>query len=630
MSIITGSVADIAGDIINGGKGAVNGAELDVAQQSYIANEEIQAGTDGIGANAIPLLGTDSLFNPFQIFRYSKFATGIESSKYNVKLHKLEYQEGSTMSSLFKSPTALNREHKESIENPSAIKIIDWANKKAETKSGPTYPYPYSLNDFLWCKWYGKIPNNRLLTLRRYPIPIEDNLQVHPDKLPLVPIAQAVSWFGEGTDNTLGNILNMSYGFRWKPIDAEVTDVTGNEIKMESLFEALGVTNKTAQQALKTAFSQSDSPFEFSGYDETLQKFTKENWESGAYWNRIKGPVNVINETLMRTRGMDYNHEIKLNFEYNLRSYGNLNPKVAFLDLLANMLSLTSNSASFWGGGYRYYKQTGVLLPGFNSDAMEKGDYFEGGKQVLSMIADMAQGGVSDIKKFIDQLNNSVDGDKSISDNASSLAGSVNDAVKNSKVGQNLIASRMASLHQKPLLMRALLDGRAVGEWHLMVGNPMDPIAVIGNLCLDKTSITFSEELGHDDFPMSVKFTISLKPGRSRAKQDILSMFNHGGGDLYHTPLQPPSSAMNTFGEYNTARIALANPSIPGSPEDAKKIKEFRSSFNSSATSTQQLAGDEAKAFASYFGKSVSGRYGSAFGKSAILVDYFTRLQTKD
>ena len=40
---------------------------------------------------------------------------------------------------------------------------------------------------------------------------------------------------------------------------------------------------------------------------------------------------------------------------------------------------------------------------------MEKGDYFEGGKQVLAMITNMAQGGVSDIKGFVDKLNNSLE-----------------------------------------------------------------------------------------------------------------------------------------------------------------------------------------------------------------------------
>lgn len=623
---VTGAVSGFVDNLMNGGDGTPNSADRDLAEQSKLATDQVKAGTDGPLGEVIPLYGTDSLFNPFYVFRYSKFATGIEESRYNFNLHKLVYQNSSKLLDSFKSGAQLAAKAKEEMQNPSAIKIIDWANKKAEAKSGPTYPYPYALNDFLWCKWYGKIPNNRLLTLRRYPIPIEDNLQVHNEKLPLVPIAQAVTWFGEGTGNQLGNILNIDYGFNWRSVPAEVQDVQGNEIAVEKLFETLGVTNPTAQQALKVAFSQKGYPMEFSGFDKTLQDFTKENWgANGAYWNRIKGPINVINETKMRERGYTYTHNIKIDFEYNLRSYGNLNPKVALLDLISNMLSLTSNTAPFWGGSYRYYKQTGVLLPGFNSDAMEKGDYEQGAKEVLELVTKMAQGTAGDIKGFLESLNKNIGDANSMAEAANSVV----DAALSSKGGQALIASRAAGLHQKPLLMRALLDGRAVGEWHLMVGNPMDPIAVIGNLCLKNTTLTFSEELGADDFPVSVKFTVNLEPGRHRAKQDIASMFNHGGGDFGHTPLSTPSSAMNTFGEYNTTRLAMANPETGDG--DYSKAKDFQKDLNVSATA-QGLGSETNSAvnLANYFKASVSGRYGEGFGKSPILVDYFTKLKTKD
>lgn len=567
--------------------------------------------TDGVGNNTIPVLGTESLFNPFYIFRYSKFGNGATSTtpgEYSAKSHFLEYKSANLKSLLADGSDRLKQSEDEKLQNPSALNIIDWS-KKQQIK-GPLYPYPYAINDFMWCKWYGKIPNNRLITLRRYPIPVEDNLQA--GKLPLVPIAQAVTWWGEGTGNKLSDTLNITYGFKWEDISADQVDVEGNELNIEKLFEVIGIKNPTLAQTLKLAFGSSDgNPFAFSGYDKTLQEFTKKNWESGAYWNRVRGPVNVINSTKLRKRGYDYTHTIKLDFEYNLRSYSNLNPKVALLELMSNMFALTSNTASFWGGGYRYFQQTGVLLPGFNTDAMEKGDYTGATQDVLNLVSNIIQGGTTDIKKLVDQLG-TVLNDENIKNKSSELA----ESIKSSPIANNLLSSRLASLHQTPLLMRSLLDGRSVGEWHLMVGNPMDPIAVIGNLCLKDTKITFSEELGANDFPVSVKFEVTLEPGRPRAKQDIASMFNHGGGDFSFTPLAATASAKNTFGESNSQTITNIN--TPTGSQQAIKDDE------------QNKALIEAAKYSKYFEQSVSRRYGEAFGKSPVLIDYFAKLKTKD
>lgn len=565
--------------------------------------------TDGASGNVIPVLGSESQFNPFYIFRYSKLSRGASATtpgSYDISEHTLKYV-SALETALTRGSDQLKSTAKEAMQNPSAFAIIDWAQKHNST--GPTYPYPYATNDFMWCKWYGKIPNNRLVTLRRYPIPVEDNLQV--GKLPLIPIAQAVTWWGEGTGNSLSEILNVTYGFRWENIPAEMTDVTGNELNIEKLFEVIGVKNPQLAQTLKLAFGSSgDNPFAFSGYDETLQEFTKQNWESGAYWNRVMGPVNVIDSIQMRKRGYDYTHTIKLDFEYNLRSFSQLDPKIAMLEVISNMLALTSNTASFWGGGYRYFQQTGALLPGFNSAELEKGNYTGATKDLISMISQIIQGGASDIKKITDTLS------KTLNDyGVSATSDELMKELGTSNVANNLLSSRLASLHQNPLLMRALLDGRSVGEWHLMVGNPMDPIAVIGNLCLKSTTLKFSEELGANDFPVSVKFTVTLEPGRPRAKQDIASMFNHGGGDFSFTPLSATASAKNTFGEYNTQKAISA------------------SGGGQSVTTTANGTTDDitkAAQYSKYFEQSVSRRYGDTFGKSPILIDYFARLQTKD
>jgi len=591
----------------------------------------------GDGSNTIKIIGTESIFNPFYIFRYSEFGAGTTtntSGDYDLKRHNLSYESSSNIVDKVKAGAdRLNRQKDAIVQNPTAVAIKTWADEqgaKGSSHTGPLYPYPYSLTDFVQCKHYGLIPNNRLLTLRRYPVPIEDNLQVHQDKLPLVPIAQAVTWFGGATENTLGKILGMSYGFKWKnyPKEGEeIQDVQGNEIILEDALDAAGITNPTARQALIVAFAnQGDqNPFALSGYDKTLKENTVKQQESGAYANRVLGPINVITETQIRDRGFTFKHAIELTFEYKLRAIGTVNPKVAMLDLISNFLSLTHNRASFWGGGYRYFQRTGPLLPGFNTDSMEKGDYAAATKDISSMLTQMIGGGADDLKAFMDKVSNDASAATGFVEKFKTVVGDV----AGSKVGQNLIASRIGKLHQAPLVMRALADGRAVGEWHLMVGNPMDPIAVIGNLCLDSTSIEFGEELGAHDFPTEVKFKVSLSHGRPRAKQDIESMFNHGGGDLFFSALQPPSSAQNSYGEYTSKRIADSTGSVSAT---------FNSITATAEKTTFDVTGADGKVekltagqnTANYFRPAVERKYGAGFGKSGILPDYFTKLYTKD
>ena len=67
--------------------------------------------------------------------------------------------------------------------NPTAKQIIDTVTRGAK---GPAYldpssPYRgqiYNVKDFIFCKYYGIIPNNRMITLRRFAHPVLDSLKI--------------------------------------------------------------------------------------------------------------------------------------------------------------------------------------------------------------------------------------------------------------------------------------------------------------------------------------------------------------------------------------------------------------------------------------------------------------------
>jgi hypothetical protein len=79
----------------------------------------------------------------------------------------------------------------------------------------------------------------------------------------------------------------------------------------------------------------------------------------------------------------------------------------------------------------------------------------------------------------------------------------------------------------------ALLSGDPTGYWHVTIGNPLDPIAMIGNMAVTKTTVQFNDILGYDDFPTEVKFTVELEHCMPRDNASIENMFNGSKGRFY-------------------------------------------------------------------------------------------------
>lgn len=599
------------------------------------ASEAYGAITDAEGEDAYDLKGTDSIFNPFYVFRYAKYGA-IDGKTYDANYHKdiSTANLGNILQTVrTKGNLTLIADGKKAVENPTAAQILRWAEEKGDRNDGTILgPTPYQWNDFLWCKWYGKIPNNRLLTLRRYPIPVEDNVQVANSKMPLVPIAQAVTWWGAETSNNLGDILGMNYAFKWKNVTSTVQEIEGNEVTAETLLDAAGVTRESTRKILlATLFDNPANPYDATGFDKKAQDWIRATYGSaGPYWNRVLGPINVIDSTQIRNRGYDFTHNIRLTFTYKLRGFNNINPKIAMLDLITNFLSLTYNNAEFWGGSIRYFQKTGYILPGLPSQKFEEGDFIGGIQDVIKYTLPQIQQKANDLAKLVESIG------KGISD---ADADKVAEELGKSTAAQNAVGGWVKDMMQKPLLIRSFLDGRAVGEWHLTVGNPMNPVAVIGNLCLKSTQIKFSESVGLDDFPTEVTFTVTLQPGRPRAKQDIESMFNLGGGQFAFSPLPAPSSAFNSYGtrnsivENNFRNGTNDNASANALDQYAKNIKSNAQVFDVTGSGTGTgVARDltEADRLAEYFRVNVRRAYGNKFAESPALTDYFVNLKTKD
>lgn len=396
----------------------------------------------------------------------------------------------------------------------------------------------YDYTDFLYNSYYGWIPNNHLITLRRFPVPVNDKATVpgqDETKEFLFPIAKATTYIGESAGNKISELLSFAFKMNWETISADVQSIQGNEKGADDgpfsgVAKVLGVISGEAGY---------DS---ISGWDPQRAKF--DPYTDGMYANRVYGPVNAITNTYKRSRGLELEHTMNIKFQYSLKSIGGINPKAAMLDILSNILSLTYNNADFWGGAIRYFQ--------------DKQAYpFLGAKKGMDSWYN------GDVTGYIDalgdQFSDSLSNLGSILTDLFSNPGQAMQTLKNlaTKGGQIGMAIHQQKKGQRPNILgfKALLTGDPVGEWHVIIGNPFNPIAMIGNLIVTNTKITFSDQLGIDDFPEDMFVDITLQHGRPRDKGDLESIFNRGGGRLYYSSFGQETDAWNNVSSTSNSKI---------------------------------------------------------------------------
>lgn len=447
-------------------------------------------------------------------------------------------------------------------KNPTTEKIIDWGKRDYKART------PYLFQDFVFCKWWNKVPNNRMITLRRYPNPVLDNLNTPVDftasneTIMFPPIATAVTYFGDDTGNDLKSILKFSTGVPWGEAKAEVWDLTSttqpstNEV-YEGAFSGLGFGFGSHLATISNALGVLSGGGVGDGLTER-NGVPPDPYKDGPYSNRIQGIVNRIDAVKKRDPGINFEMQnLKLKFDYVARPIGGINSKAIMLDILSNFLIMGSPTAQFFGGAHRS-RIAGRRFPAQNDaalNALYKGKLFgEGGaineySNKLSSFLSNA-GGISGFLSSLWEAAKGLLGD---------LIGSFTGATPPSLQAEGQTANTMKEGVKKAITekmrggmpvayvqgMRALLTGEPVGDWHLTIGNPLNPIAMIGNLICTNIEVEIDDEAGFgpDDFPLGWTITITLDHGMKRDRDAIESMFNFGNGRIYELPDKFGSSA---------------------------------------------------------------------------------------
>ena len=446
---------------------------------------------------------------------------------------------------------------------------------------------PYYWKDFLYCKHYGTIPNNYMITLRRFPTPVLDNLSVPGSKNSIKssesyhaggagrPVAQAVTWFGGNTGNVLSDLISFTTGINWKESNQ------GNELTQEafskgffndgpikSLGGFLGKFSDLLGNSFDATAAIAEGIIVATDKDETITRGIrakglrdKAKDGGGIMGEYIWTPVDVITNGYTRGTGLTFTWSgLNLVFEYELSSIGEVNSKAAFLDLMGNLLSIGTNYGNFLTPEIRYNSNFPAIgFPGGDEGLQE---YYRDplnwlltyAKQIFNVVGGgkktgdnpesigNEQGAFDRLKEIMTTLGKNAG--NITTDNITELMSTLGEDA--SRFIKTALTGDFIEKYQAPV---SFLTGAPIGEWHVVIGNPCNPIAMIGNLLCDDVNIEFGDTLGPDDFPTTMKATFKLKHARDRERGEIESIFNRGDGRLYHSS-QKTSANLQSFGAF--------------------------------------------------------------------------------
>lgn len=393
----------------------------------------------------------------------------------------------------------------------------------------------YSYSDFMFCKHLGRISNNYMITLRRFPLPVDDfigsigedmDIEKRYNAKNASSIGCMITWLGV-SGNEMSSILKYNYKMPFTLQNSErqdrQQDADQQNTMLNGMFSVFDESYRKQYQAGQADVAGNTGLSLFGIKSDALGNAPYKDYAKFEDRNKVYGPVDAIKSTYIRSEGgLEFNQSFTLVFEYELKSYNGVNGRQAMLDLISNILNVTYTTGTFWGGGYKGFAahQSNIFANlnifkargGFTNfvDALSD-DLTNLGKSTskkLGFIGDDGKFSFKDGLKGLMQLGNSIGG---------------------------MIMSGMLNKFGRPqkAMYNSLLSPAPIGFWHVTIGNPRHPIMSIGNMIITDCSIEHQGPLGLDDFPTGLKITVQLDRGKPRDLRDIEKLYMQGNDRIY-------------------------------------------------------------------------------------------------
>ena len=438
------------------------------------------------------------------------------------------------------------------LDDCSIHNLVKLSNEKDSILGQARYKY----SDFMYCRDVGKISNNHLITLRRFAAPVRDNIFQYTgtdtqtsNEVP-GDIGRLITWFGT-PENKLEDILKYSFHASWREMEAARQDLdsqendtarglTGGLVNLFNTEHAEGVEKGINASAFSMLLKDDASEYDKGPYADNPavngRMFDK---------HKIYEPKDTVRSKYEYEGNLKFSQQFTLTFNYKLRGYDNINGKTALLDLLGNILAVTYKKGKFWPGeqhiiGAPQNKQGWDKAIGMQNTAIAASGTFLGSLCNGGSLSDAASSAMNIIQ--------GADLGKDINQAAKDLLNKL-------KAGglQSIFSGLMKNALGRPAVYAfdSLLTEGETGTWHVTIGNPLNPIASIGNLIIDgDVEITHGGPLGLDDFPTEITVKVPLKHAMPRDSVDIQRMFTKGRRAIY-AEIVPDLTDPNKEEKYN-------------------------------------------------------------------------------
>lgn len=383
-----------------------------------------------------------------------------------------------------------------------------------------------SYADFLYCKKLGAYPNNRLVIVRRFFQPVDDNL--FDSKFANTqqnPISVMVTWFDEFP-------FEIQYGEDWIDHTNGILEEFSNTIssltpsKKSNVITNVANFFKGSQVVPGSGIADLSSPWlKTLWYQFVDNLYTNSGSQIPPNFKNIltEANPNKIRQAVIKT-GLNFTINFNITFTYVMRYLNGIDPHLAMHNIIANAVRMgTSTSVSVFPKSTQFVPQFVTNLnQGKVIDAL--GLIFKNVSDYLNTLYKKAEETVKNVSV------------KDIQESAQSV--SIDDIFN--KVNTSSYSRLLFSLYRFQLTAAVQADmGLPSGSWHVSVGNPFNPIASVGDLVINRSggmTMKFNNELSYDDKPTEVTFSISLKNARPRGAQEIEQIFNAGKGRIYVYP----------------------------------------------------------------------------------------------
>lgn len=413
--------------------------------------------------------------------------------------------------------------HNNDVYDTSLLNIIE---KLSFSKMAALRP-----QDFAYLKDVGVFPNNRLMIARRFLSPVKDNIM---GKGGTAPKSILISWKPEGED-----FLDISFGEEWMEADADFTGI------LNKLGEDFGL------KGMGSGGGKGLNVLPLPGFTEGLQRSVLEYMgilEPGQGDAALpSGNPNIIKVAKRRKTfgygqsgsGLKCDVNIKMVVEYEQKFISGIDPTIAWMDIINNILVFGTSKSSNYGISSEFGKKVNNWT---NNPSTIITDIIEGVKQGIKKFVDGIEDVVKGVKAALTPAEKAVkrDGEteEQFNDRIKSEERGLKEAAIDEAAGviRDLVNKSLDSISKAIQKYRVELMGVANNlsgapstPWHITVGNPLRPVFCSGDMYMsENVKLTLGPTLAFNDLPSNIKVEFTLRNARPWGLQEILAKFNTG------------------------------------------------------------------------------------------------------